>query len=279
MIQSRRVLLTGAAGTVGRSLRRSLAGQFALLRLSDRPGTDLGAAAQGEEIVYADLTDPGQVQEAAQGMDAIIHLGGISTEGEFGTILDVNIAGMHHLMEAALQEGVRRVVFASSVHAAGFYPRSETVSAGMPVRPDTYYGVSKVFAEALGRMYWHKYGLEFVAVRIYSFAEAPENRRHLSSWLSPGDAAQLFGNAISAPGIGFLTVAGTSANTRKWVTEDGWDALGYAPQDNAEVYAEALPEEEADPSDPAEQYQGGVFTRREFTDKHRSDKDRKGAKK
>ncbi|TDE85283.1 NAD(P)-dependent oxidoreductase [Deinococcus sp. S9] len=252
-----RLLITGAAGQVGSALREHLRGRFPVLRLSDH--RDLGTAQEGEEIVLADLTNFDEVRAAMEGVDAVIHLGGIPDEDTYEHIRDVNMDGTYHVLEAARQAGVRRVAFASSIHAVGFYPRSEQVSPDMPVRPDTYYGVSKVFGEALGRMYWERYRLEFVGVRICSFQPRPKDARHLSTWLSPRDAAQLFEKAVTAPDVGFLIVAGISGNTRRWMTEDGWDVLGYVPQDNAEAYAAEVEHIHGDPQSITEQRQGGVF--------------------
>ncbi|WP_019586247.1 NAD-dependent epimerase/dehydratase family protein [Deinococcus apachensis] len=258
-----RILLTGAAGQVGSALREGLRGHFPTLRLTDN--RDLGEAQPGEEIVYADLTKFDEVRAAVEGVDAVIHLGGIADEHTYERIRDVNMDGTYHVLEAARQAGVRRVAFASSIHAVGFYPRSEKIGPNVPVRPDTYYGVSKVFGEALGRMYFERYGIEFVGVRICSFQPRPKDARHLSTWLSPRDAAQLFGRAVTAPDVGFLIVAGISGNTRRWMTPEGWDRLGYVPQDDAETYAADVEHIHGDPSDITEQRQGGIFVDSTYT--------------
>lgn len=262
MNEIRRVLITGAAGEIGSALRAAWTGQFPALRLTDQ--RDLGTAAPGEELVHADLTDFGQVSAAMDGVDAVVHLGGIPNEHTYGRIRDVNVDGTYHVLEAARQAGVRRVAFASSIHAVGYYPR-EPIGPLVPVRPDTYYGVSKVFGEALGRMYFDRYGLEFVAVRICSFQPRPQDARHLSTWLSPRDAAQLFSRAVTAPDVGYLIVAGISGNTRRWMTPDGWDTLGYAPQDDAEVYAAQVEAIHGPPDDLTEQRQGGIFVDPTYT--------------
>ncbi len=256
-----RLLITGAAGEVGSALREllreHLGEHFPVIRLTDN--RDLGSARPGEELAPADLTDFDAVLQAMWGVDAVIHLGGIADEDTYANIRAVNMDGTYNVLEAARQAGVKRVVFASSIHAVGFYPRSEMVSPTMPVRPDTYYGVSKVFGEALGRMYWERYGIGFVGVRICSFQQQPKDRRHLSTWLSPRDAAQLFARAVTAPDVGFLVVAGISGNTRRWMSPEGWDVLGYAPQDDAEAYVAEVEHIHGDESDITEQRQGGVF--------------------
>jgi len=258
-----RVLITGAAGEVGSALREYLRGHFPVLRLTDN--RDLGRAQAGEELVNADLTDFDAMLSAMQGVDAVIHLGGIANEHTYERIRDVNIDGTYHVLEAARQAGVKRIAFASSIHTVGFYPRSETIAPDVPVRPDTHYGISKVYGEALGRMYWERYGTEFVSVRICSFQPQPKDARHLSTWLSPRDAAQLFEKAVTAPDVGFLIVAGISGNTRRWMSPEGWDVLGYEPQDDAENYAAQVEHLHGDPQDITEQRQGGIFVDSSYT--------------
>ncbi|MFC4425038.1 NAD-dependent epimerase/dehydratase family protein [Deinococcus navajonensis] len=258
-----RVLITGAAGEVGSALREHLRGRFPVLRLTDQ--RDLGGAHSGEELMPADLTDFDAVLKAMQDVDAVIHLGGIANEHTHERIRDVNIDGTYHVLEAARQAGVKRIAFASSIHTVGFYPRSDTISPDMPVRPDTHYGVSKVYGEALGRMYWERYGLEFVSVRICSFQAEPKDARHLSTWLSPRDAAQLFEKAVTAPDVGFLIVAGISGNTRRWMSPEGWDVLGYEPQDDAEHFAGQVEHLHGDPQALTEQRQGGIFVDSSYT--------------
>ncbi len=182
-----RVLLTGAAGGVGGHLRRELAGRYRL-RLSDlRAPADAGDA----EFVQADLADPDAVRRAVAGVDAIIHLGGFSVESDWRTILDANIVGTHTLYEAARQEGVRRVVFASSNHAVGFYDRAETIDHRVFPRPDSRYGLSKAFGEALARLYADKYGVQSMCIRIGNVAEQPNDvRLHLDQPARPGPAGR-----------------------------------------------------------------------------------------
>lgn len=256
------MLITGAAGEVGSALREGLAGRFPVLRLTDQ--RDLGEARSGEEIVQADLTRFDEIQAAVQDVDAVIHLGGIANEHSYQNIRDVNIDGTYHLIEAAHRAGVKRIAFASSIHTVGFYPRSETISPSVPVRPDTYYGVSKVFGEALGRMYYERHGLEFVSVRICSFQPKPKDQRHLSTWLSPKDTVQLFEKAITTPDVGFLVVAGISGNTRRWMSPEGWDVLGYQPEDDAEAYAAEVEHLHGDKEHITEQRQGGIFVDSEY---------------
>jgi uronate dehydrogenase len=256
----RTVLLTGAAGGLGTLMRGLLPRYGYELRLLDlRP-------IEGEpDAITADLADRDALREAVRGVDAIIHLAGISLESTFEKILKANIEGTYHLYEAAREEGVRRIVFASSNHAVGFTPRPQgddpSIPVGTPRRPDTFYGLSKSFGEDLAQLYWDKHGVETVSVRIGSCFPEPTGVRMLSLWLSPEDGARLFHAALTAESVGHTVVYGSSANTRLW-----WDlttarALGYEPQDDSEPYAEKLLAEQGalEPGNPAHAYLGGHF--------------------
>jgi uronate dehydrogenase len=225
--------VTGAAGTIGSVLRAGLRGRARVLRLMDTVPLE---GAEGEEVVQGDVRNLEDARRALAGCDAVVHLAGIANEAAFEEILDTNIRGTYNVFEAARLEGCRRVVFASSNHAIGFYPVGETIGVDVPVRPDTYYGVSKVFGENLGRLYHDRHGLEVVCLRIGAFLPEPERPRHLSIWLSHGDAVQLVQRSLEAPDVGFLVVYGTSDNRRSWWRRDGWDRIGYAPRDEAEAF-------------------------------------------
>lgn len=256
----RTLLLTGAAGGLGTLMRGLLPGYGYSLRLLDaRPIEDAPNA------VTADLADRDALREAVRGTDAILHLAGISVEAPFEDILSANIQGTYNLYEAAREEGVRRIVLASSNHAVGFTPRPAQGGPLIPVdtahRPDTYYGLSKCFGEDLASLYWDKYGIETVSVRIGSCFPEPTTVRMLSLWLSPADGARLFHAALTAEGVGHTVVYGSSANTRLWWDLSSALALGYRPQDDAERYAAALIVEHGplDPADPRDAHLGGRF--------------------
>ncbi|MER5375035.1 NAD(P)-dependent oxidoreductase [Streptomyces sp. NPDC002553] len=261
----RTILLTGAAGGLGTLMRELLPAYGYELRLLDvRP------VEGAPDAITADLADLDALREAVRGVDAIIHLAGISLEAPFEKILKANIEGTYHLYEAARQEGVGRVVFASSNHAVGFTPRPEgdaplppesLIPVHTPRRPDTFYGLSKSFGEDLAQFYWDKHGVETVSVRIGSCFAEPTNVRMLSVWLSPADGARLFHAALTAQGVGHTVVYGSSANTRLWWDLTSARALGYEPQDDSEPYAEKLIAEqgEPDPSNPAHTHLGGPF--------------------
>jgi len=260
--QSARVLITGAAGGIGRCLHRAFSGRYALLRLADRaPVIALGAA---EQTLLGDLSDPAIAAEAVRGIDCVVHLAGVPKEAAWDAILPHNIIGTLVLFEAARAAGVRRIVFASSNHTIGYRASDEAVGIDEPVRPDSRYGVSKVFGEALGRMYVDKYAMTVACLRIGSFRERPEDARQLGTWISHQDMAELARCAIEAPDYGFAVVYGISANTRaKWHSPDA-KRIGYAARDDAEAWADELAGIAPPEKDPAVRFHGGAFSALEF---------------
>ncbi|MEV8366057.1 NAD-dependent epimerase/dehydratase family protein [Streptomyces niveus] len=265
MPQPRTVLLTGAAGGLGTLMRGLLPAYGYELRLFD------ATPIEGEpDAITADLGDKHALREAVRGVDAIIHLAGISLEASFDKILRANIEGTYNLYEAAREEGTGRVIFASSNHAVGFTPRPHgtypldsraLIPIGTPRRPDTFYGLSKCFGEDLAQLYWDKHGLETVSVRIGSCFMEPTSVRMLSVWMSPGDGARLFHAALTAEDVQHTVVYGSSANTRLWWDLSTARALGYEPRDDSEQYADKLVAEqgELDPENPDHANLGGHF--------------------
>jgi uronate dehydrogenase len=247
------VLITGAAGAIGTCLREGLGPLVEELVLTDVRALEPVA---GERFVQADLSDRDAMVRAAEGVDAVVHLGAVPNETRFDELVGPNLVGTFNVFEAARLSGVPRVVFASSNHATGFYPLDQTLGGDEPTRPDGLYGVTKVYGEAVGRLYVDKFALDVVCVRIGSFAERPRQLRELATWLSYGDAVRLFAACLSAPAVGFRVVYGASANTRRF-----WDLtpaleLGYEPQDDAERFAGGLGGE-------LHQLHGGAFTARD----------------
>ncbi len=234
------VLVTGAAGGIGTRLRQLLKGVYPNLRLSDvkRPA-DLAA---DETFVEADLASMPAVETAVAGVDGIVHLGGFSVEGPWDTILQANIIGCYNLFEAARRHRVERVVFASSNHAVGFYPRRRRIGVDAAVRPDSRYGVSKAF-------------------RIGNFGDVPVDRRRLSIWLAPQDLVQLIRIGLEHADIRYEILYGASDNARGWWDNAAAFRLGYRPQGRAEEHAAAALAADAKlPPDPfGDWYQGGPF--------------------
>ena len=249
-----RVLLTGAAGGIGSRLRAPLREAATELRLSDI--APLEAEAENETVHPADLTDFEAVRAAADGVDAVVHLGGVPQEAPFEELAPANLVGCYHAYEAARLGGAERFVFASSNHATGFYPPDHRLVGNEPPRPDSLYGVTKVYGEALGRLYHDKFGMRVACLRIGSFLERPSDPRSLATWLSVPDAARLVLACLTSPELQFSVLYGVSANTRSWWAAAPGRRLGYEPQDDAERFAGELPGAIEGP-------QGGEFAARE----------------
>jgi uronate dehydrogenase len=259
------VLITGAAGRIGSVLREGLRGAYPVLRLSDiRP---LGEAQAGEELDAADLRDLDQMVAAMEGVDAVVHLGGVPEEDAWEPVHNLNLVGCYHVFEAARRQGVKRMVFASSNHVIGYYRRPERIGPDVPPRPDSRYGVSKVFGEALGRLYADKHGIGCVSLRIGSFQPKPKNVRMLSTWISHRDTVQLVRRSLDAPEVHFEVVYGVSNNDRNWWDNPGGERIGYKPEDNAEDYAEEILGQMAPEDEPETErlFHGGEFCGMEFS--------------
>ncbi|XHS76299.1 NAD-dependent epimerase/dehydratase family protein [Burkholderiaceae bacterium UC74_6] len=254
-----RILLTGAAGNLGRVLRPRLKRYCNKLRLSDM--ADLGLAAEGEELFNTRLEDKAAVSALLEGVDAVIHFGGLSTEHDFESILEANIRGSFHIFDAARKHGVKRVIFASSVHATGFYKQSETITPQAAARPDGNYGLSKAFGEDLAQFYFDRYGVESVSVRIGSCWPEPVDRRMLASWLSFDDMERLLVACLTAPVVGHSTIYGVSDNRQTWWDNNSARHIGYKPKDSSEQFRLKLEAKQPhiDTKDPVAMYQGGAF--------------------
>jgi uronate dehydrogenase len=267
------VLLTGAAGGVGGRLRKLLAGTYADFRLSDV--VEIKDLAPGERFVRTDLADLAAVERLLEGVEGVIHLGAVSVERPWEEILPANIIGCYNLFEAARRKGVKRVVFASSNHVVGFYRRNRRIGTGMPVRPDSRYGVSKAYGEALGAYYADKFGMRVLAIRIGNVADRPVDLRRMSIWVSPEDLAQLVRIGLEHPGLHYEVVYGVSDNARGWWDNEPAFRLGYRPAGRSEDHREvALASQAKLAPDPiGDLFQGGGFCSDEFT----GDPDRAGS--
>jgi uronate dehydrogenase len=230
-----------------------------VLRLSDKLA--FGEAGAAEEIMLADLAEPGAVDAMVSGVDAIVHLGGISVEGPFGPILQANILGLYNLYEAARKHGVKRIVFASSNHVTGFYRQGETITADHSPRPDGLYGLSKAFGEDLSRFYFDRYGIETACVRIGSSFPEPKDRRMLATWLSYDDLHRLITACLTTPVLGHSIIFGMSDNAVTWWDNSRARHIGYVPQDTSDVFRDAVYARTTNPDlkDPVAQFQGGGF--------------------
>ena len=256
-----RLLLTGAAGGLGRELRPRLRRLAQMLRVSDV--AEMAAAGAGEEVMTAALQDAAAVDRIVAGSEAIVHLGGISTEGPFAPILEANIVGVWHLYEAARRHAVRRVVFASSNHVTGFYRQDEVIDPAAPMRPDGHYGLSKAFGENVARFYFDRHGIESVCLRIGSSFPEPRDRRMLATWLSYDDLERLVVAGLTAPVVGCTVVYGVSDNTATWWDNTSAAHLGFRAKDSSERFRAAAETRQPvlDPNDPANRFQGGAFVK------------------
>jgi len=258
-----RVLITGAAGNIGRTLRAHFKGRYALLRLTDVAPQK--PAEPGEEVQTVDIRDMAALERSMEGIDCVIHLAGVPEEDAWDKILPLNIEGCYNVFEAARRQGVRRVVFASSNHAVGFHRRETFIDTLVQPRPDGRYGVSKVFGEAVGRLYADKYGLSVACLRIGSFrpSDRPSETRHLLTWISHRDMAQLAYRCVEHPAYHFVVAYGVSNNLRNRWDNTPAKFLGYRPQDDAEAFAAQVASAPAE--DPlAAQFHGGMYCPIEF---------------
>jgi uronate dehydrogenase len=254
-----RLLLTGAAGGLGRVLRDSLKPLCNTLRLSDIAEM-APANSAAEEVQPCDLSDKQAVHQLVEGVDAIVHFGGVSVERSFEEILGANICGVFHIYEAARRHGVKRVVFASSNHVIGFYKQDQTLDAHSPKRPDGYYGLSKSYGEDLANFYFDRYGIQTLSIRIGSSFPKPQNRRMMSTWLSYADLTRLIERGLLADDIGHSIVYGMSANRDIWWDNHLAERLGFTPADSSEVFRDEIEAQPRPaPDDPVAVYQGGAF--------------------
>ncbi|MBV9814948.1 MAG: NAD(P)-dependent oxidoreductase, partial [Alphaproteobacteria bacterium] len=260
----KRVLITGAGGGIGRSLRETMRGVYPILRLSDRVA--LAPARDGEEVDQAELSDMAAVERIVADVDGIVHLGGVSGENDWPVILEANIIGLYNVFEAARRAGVRRIVFATSNHAVGFYPRDHKVDHKIVPRPDSRYGVSKAFGEALASYYAFKFGIGCLCIRIGNLGERPLDERRLSIWLENSDLVSLIRIGLEREGLLYEVVYGMSDNKRAWWDNSRATELGYRPRAKSEDFAaEILAAQKNIAPDPVgDFFQGGTFCADEF---------------
>jgi uronate dehydrogenase len=262
-----RLLITGAAGEIGTVIRTAVTQSARCVRLHDR--RTIADQSAGVETMQGDLAEPGIALAATQGVDCVIHLAGVPREtgGTHADILQANVIGCHQLFEAARINGVRRVIFASSNHVIGFYPAEDTVGTTEPPRPSGIYGATKVFGEALGRLYADKHGIEVACLRIGAFRARPGNARELGAWISHGDMARLARCCVEAPPFHFLVLYGVSANARaRWGRDEtARTHIGFNPIDDAEVFASEIEAIAPEPGSIEARFHGGTVCRLGFS--------------
>lgn len=261
----RLIALSGAEGNIGRVLRERLPARGYRVRSGSL--SPLAPRAAGEDLVSGDLNDPAVVDRLLAGADVLIHMAGTSVERPLPEIIDNNLRALVAVYEGARRHRVRRVVFPSSNHAVGMHPVDQVLDVDVDLRPDGFYGLSKVWGEALARMYWDKHGIESVCVRIGTCIEKPLEVRHLSTWFGWDDLLHFTERCIEATDVGFLQIYGVSGNTRSYWRNDQSARLGYRPTQNAEDWAaEVMARPMPDPRDPvARRFQGGAFVSLDYT--------------
>lgn len=259
-----RVLVTGSAGSIGRVVVPGLAAAGHEVRGLDLQTHDDAACALG--TVVGDCTDPAVARSAVEGVEAVVHLAGDPGEGSLAHSLTSHAVSTGTLLDAMVDSGVRRIVYASSNHAVGMTPRPNSggmVGVDVAPRPDTFYGVAKVAAEAVLGLFADRHGFSAVACRIGSFLPRPQTRRNLATWLSHDDCVRMVDAGVRVEAPGLHIIWGVSANTGGW-----WDlapgrALGYDPVDDAEDWADSLPERLEDAQE--DEHVGGPFAGPAYT--------------
>ena len=258
------ILITGAAGQIGKVLRAGLKGRYRLIRCLDL-GVQAPATA-GEEVIQGDIRDLAVLDQAMSGIDCVVHLAGVPVEDTWEKILPANIEGCYNTFDSAQRQGVKRMIFASSNHAVGFHRRERMIDNTVAPRPDSRYGISKVFGEAVGRFYADKHQMQVACLRIGSFraANKPEDFRQLNTWISHRDMVHLTACLIEHPGFHFEVVYGTSNNLRNRWDNTNVKHLGYQPQDNAEDHLEAVLALNTSEDPVSVQFHGAMFCGLEF---------------
>jgi uronate dehydrogenase len=248
-----RVCVTGAAGNIGTALLRGLPALGHLVRGVDlhQPNETPGSRV---EMIIGDLWDDSVCDKAMHGTDAVVHLAAIPHEAPFREIMESHLFLTERVLEGMRRNHVNRLVYASSNHAVGFTRRQPLLTTDVRPRPDTFYGVAKVAAEALASLYHDRCGIKIACLRIGSFSDRPRVPRHLATWLSPGDCVRLVHACLTSPALGFDIVYGISRNTRGWWDLSAARRLGYEPHDDAEDWAA-----EVLGADPGERYVGGEY--------------------
>lgn len=259
--EKKSLLITGANGQVGKLLQKNLFKEYNL-RLADIKKCE---ETYSQDVHYVDILQPETLKGLMKGIDCVIHLAAIPTETpDADTILMTNIMGTKHVLEAARAEKVSRFILASSIHAVGSYPRSETLSRLVTPRASGFYGVSKVACESLVRLYADKYGLLGICLRINSLQPKPQDARQLTTWLSEGDCVRLFRSAIEAsPDLHFEILYGVSNNTQKKLDNHG-AIIDFVPEDDAEEYRDFIEKNALPEGEIAKHFHGGPFVEKFF---------------
>lgn len=258
----RKILITGAAGSIGYCLLEGLR----RVESYDIVGADLHEDPE-QGITALDVTDGERLKELARGVDTIVHCAWAKDEEDFlGKILPINVTGAYLLYEAAREQGVRRIIFASSNHATGYYKLHEEIEPTDPYRPDSFYGLSKCYIELLGQLYADKHCLSSFNLRIGNFTadNRPHSERSAHIWISHQDMVQLVHRCIEAEdSMRFISMYGTSANEHNYYDISYLkDLIGYDPVDNGEVWLREAARRGEPLRHDETRYQGGGAVRK-----------------
>jgi len=207
-------------------------------------------------VVVADLADLSAVRELTHEIDAVIHFGAEIADTTWERIHRSNILGTANVLAAASANGAERIIYASTNHVVGFHPSATRLDNSSTVRPDTVYGASKAFGEALAHVYAAKTSTRVLCLRIGTCRERPTDTRSLATWLSYGDLMRLVDVGLTAD-YQFETVYGVSANSRRRWDDPIAERLGYQPVDDAELYADEVTQM----PDGDDKFHGGGFVR------------------
>jgi uronate dehydrogenase len=220
----------------------------------------MGNLYENEVFIKADIGKLEDIESLTKTVSMIIHFGAIVDELPFETLLAPNFIGSYNIWESARRNNVKRVIYASSIHAVGMYSKTKTINPSTHHRPDGFYGLSKCFTEDLAKMYFDKNGIEAVCLRIATCAPVT-TERSLTSWLSYNDLVLLVTRAITSTFTEFSVIYGVSNNDRKNIDNSEASHIGFKPIDNAEKYVNKIYESDLSEelSDPGNKFHGGPF--------------------
>jgi uronate dehydrogenase len=231
------IAITGAGGVVGRAIRPLLRKSWHL-RLLDRVAIE--DLHEGEETFVGDIADPSRLAEVFQGASAVVHLAGCTTEADMTEQIAGNVQGAWNVFEVARAANIERVIFTSSHHVVGHYPRHRRIGTDVLLRPDSRYGLTKAFGEQVGAFFADKFGLRVLVIRVGYLGDRPVDRRRLAIWTSPRDLVQLIEIGLNHPTLRYSVVYGVSDNARSFFDNVAARRLGYNPQDSADLFTEEV---------------------------------------
>ncbi len=259
-----KIVLTGAGGRLGSYLRDPISKLCKNLVSTDIK-KNIGPLYENEKFIQADLSNFDEINPIIENASMVCHFGAIVDELPFDKLLGPNYVGSYNIWESSRRHKVKRVIYSSSMHAVGMYPKTMTLKTDTPHRPDSFYGLAKCFTEDLAKMYFEKNKIEAVCLRIASCAPV-NNARSLSSWLSYNDLIKLVIKAIDTPYTGYTVIYGISNNDRKNVDNSNASHIGYIPEDNAEIFAEEILQKDLteELNDKGNQCHGGAFASTEL---------------